>query len=177
MFDKSGVRPANNGRTGVSMTCRRLGVAVWLAGLVVVTGCSAQSSDRDGLQSVPTRTAAASESTTPSDPDGPIALSDFTVLPTFVCLRESPARAVVTVGWSAPDAAEVSISLDGQVLPVGIADALPYQVPAGGPTGIGAAVVFDCNSADTHTIDLAWSAPGFVAITRSVTVTKEAVDG
>jgi hypothetical protein len=104
-------------------------------------------------------------------------VSDFTVLPTFRCLDETPARAVVTVGWSAPDAAEVSLSLDGQVLPVGLQDSVPYQVPAGGSTGIGAAVVFDCNATDSREIDVVWTSPGYMPTTRTVTVTKEPIDG
>ncbi|SNT35439.1 hypothetical protein [Rhodococcoides kyotonense] len=144
----------------------------------VVAGCGGESPARDGLNPVPTRTSDASttEQSPPPDPAEPIAVSDFTVLPTFRCLDETPARTVVTVGWAAPDAAEVSLSLDGQVLAVGLQDTVPYQVPAGGAAGIGAAVVFDCNAADSRTIDVAWAAPGYITTTRTVTVTKEPTD-
>ncbi|MDI9917320.1 hypothetical protein [Rhodococcus sp. IEGM 1379] len=83
----------------------------------------------------------------------------------------------MTVGWSAPSATDVSLALDGQLLPVGIQNELPYQVPAGGPTGIGAAVVFACDSATHHTIDITWTGHARPATSRTVTIVKEPSDG
>lgn len=140
----------------------------------VLAGCSGTSDDRAGLAEIPTRTTAASSTT--ADVDSAAEVADFTVLPTFTCLKDEPARSIVTVGWSAPSATAVALSLDGRVLPAGIQTELPYQVPAGGPTGIGAAVVFDCAAAAVHTLDIEWTT-GASPQSRTVTITKDANNG
>ena len=71
----------------------------------------------------------------------------------------------------------VELRLDGQLLPVGIKDQVPFQVPAGGPTGIGASVVFACDGPAQHTIDVTWTANGIGSTSRTVTISKEPTDG
>lgn len=160
----------------------RLVVLAAVAVCVAATsaGCAETSDERAGLVDIPTRTAAAA---TTSDAPTPAAgtstapaVDNFTVLPTFTCLKDEPARSVVTVGWSAPSATAVTLSLDGQPLQTGIRTEVPFQVPAGGPTGIGAAVVFDCRSSDVHTIEVVWT-DGTSSQSRTVTITKESKNG
>ncbi|WP_156148864.1 hypothetical protein [Rhodococcus sp. MEB064] len=146
-----------------------------LAAALLAAACSADSEDRAGFVPVPTRAAQPAPSS--PTPGSAIEVADFTVLPTFGCLDETPPRALVTVGWTAPSATAVEITLDGRVLPAGIGDQLPYQVPAGGPTGIGASVVFACDGAPGHTIDVTWTADGVAPVTRTATITKEPTDG
>ncbi|MDV8070583.1 hypothetical protein R4P64_29020 [Rhodococcus sp. IEGM 1366] len=150
-----------------------------IAVLLALSGCAATDDSRDGLQPIPTRTTPASTATQASSPEASdvVTVTDFTILPTFGCLEAVPARSIVTVGWSASAATEVSLSLDGQVLPVGIQNELPYQVPAGGPTGIGAAVVFACDGQTQHTIDVTWTGHPLAATTRTVTIVKEPGNG
>jgi hypothetical protein len=149
--------------------------------LLVLGGCNDNDSSadsRDGLQPIPTRTTPPTASVAPVvDPAGAVLVDDFTVLPTFTCLKDTPPRSVVTVGWRAPSATGVELRLDGQLLPVGIKDQLPYQVPAGGPTGIGASVVFACDGPAQHTIDATWTASGIGSTSRTATITKEPTDG
>lgn len=150
-----------------------------IAVLLALSGCAANDGIRDGLQPVPTRsTPASSAMPTPStEPSDVVTVTDFTILPTFGCLEVVPPRSIVTVGWSASAATEVSLSLDGELLPVGIQNELPYQVPAGGPTGIGAAVVFACDNETHHTIDVTWTGHLLAATTRTVTIVKEPGNG
>lgn len=150
-----------------------------IAVLLALSGCADAADSRSGLQPVPTRTTPAPSATpTPStEVSEVVTVTDFTILPTFGCLEVVPPRSIVTVGWSASAATEVSLSLDGQLLPVGIQNELPYQVPAGGPTGIGAAVVFACDNETHHTIDVTWTGHSLAATTRTVTIVKEPGNG
>lgn len=150
-----------------------------IAVLLALSGCAAPDVSRGGLQPVPTRTTPSSTPIAPSPPEASdeVTVTDFTVLPTFSCLKVVPPRAIVTVGWSAPAATDVSLSLDGHVLPVGIENELPYHVPAGDPTGIGAAVVFTCDGQSQHTIDITWTGHPLAATTRTVTIVKEPDNG
>ncbi|GAA2062955.1 hypothetical protein [Williamsia deligens] len=104
-------------------------------------------------------------------------MRDFVVQPTYTCLDGSPRRAIVTVGWTAPSATGVTVSLDGRRLASGLSNPLPYQVPAGGPTGIGATVAFACDGPPQHTITIDWTADTLNPATRTVTITREADNG
>lgn len=166
--------PPRTGVTGALVTTAAL--------LLVLGGCndddSSSSDSRDGLAPIPTRTTPPTASVVPAtDPGGALQVNDFTVLPTFTCLKDTPPRSVVTVGWRAPSATGVELRLDGQLLPVGIKDQMPFQVPAGGPTGIGASVVFACDGPAQHTIDVTWTTNGIGSTSRTVTITKEPTDG
>lgn len=78
----------------------------------------------------------------------------------------------MTIGWVAPSASDVAITLDGAALPSGIRPSLPFQVPAGPATAPGVTIVFACNPAAQHTITLAWRTKRSPVTTRVVTVTK-----
>ncbi|MEH3156161.1 MAG: hypothetical protein PGN29_12730 [Gordonia paraffinivorans] len=96
---------------------------------------------------------------------------------TYSCLDTVPARAIVIAGWTAPSATGVRVMLDGQPLASGLNNPLPYQVPAGGPTGIGATVAFACSGPRTHIITVEWTATGLNPATRSATITQESTNG
>jgi hypothetical protein len=154
---------------------RSIAAACILGTVVFSAACSAEADSRAGLAAIPTRT---SPSTSPPPTSGTaIEVSDFTIPPTFACLHDNSSRAIITVGWTAPAATGVEIALDGIRLPAGISDQLPYQVPAGGSTGIGASVVLACNETDRHTVDVTWTAEGTDPVTRTVTITEEHSDG
>lgn len=127
----------------------------------------------DGPAPIPTRTAppttAAPVVTTP---DGAPALVEYHAPTTFYCLANTPNEAQVTIGWNAPSATDVSLTLDGEPLVSGIQPAPPYQVPAGGPTGFGATVVFACNPASEHTIKATWKMNDSPPTERTITITK-----
>lgn len=104
---------------------------------------------------------------------GPPTVVAFNAPTTFRCLTGGQ-QGQVTLGWNVPDATAVDVQLDGSRPAVGIQDALPYQVPAGRPVGVGSTVVFDCAAAAEHTLTVRWSAGGDANVTeRSVTVRKE----
>lgn len=143
---------------------------------IAMTGVAACGTDSDsgGLAAVPTRTSTAAQSQAPqTEAGGAIAVGDFVIQPTYECLDKTPRQAIVTVGWTAPSATSVSVTLDGRVLSTGIQPTLPYQVPAGGAPGIGATVAFSCDGPTSHTLALTWSADGLKPNTRTATITEE----
>jgi hypothetical protein len=91
-----------------------------------------------------------------------------------------PNRVQVTVGWHVPSATAVSLALDGRPLSAPPLQRLyasaqpPFEVPVGGPSGIGATIVFPCVPGQRHTIALAWRAGRSPITRRVVTVTKAA---
>ncbi len=121
---------------------------------------------------IPARTIAPGAATSAAA-GGPPVIVAFNAPTTFRCLADGK-QGQVTLGWVAPDATAVDVQLDGARPAVGIQDALPYQVPAGRPVGVGSTVVFDCAVAAEHTITVRWSAGADTNVTeRSVTVRKE----
>ncbi len=120
---------------------------------------------------IPARTTAPAPTTTTAG--GPPTVVAFNAPTGFRCLAGGK-EGQVTLGWVVPDATAVDVQLDGSRPAVGIQDALPYQVPAGRPVGVGSTVVFDCAAAAEHTITVRWSAGSDANVTeRSVTVRKE----
>ncbi|MBE7193276.1 MAG: hypothetical protein INR66_12430 [Gordonia polyisoprenivorans] len=153
---------------------RRYAVPVGMAVLVV----SACSSGSGGVYApVPTRTTTSTPATSVIDPGNVVGVRNFVVQPSYSCLDGNPRRAIVTVGWTAPSATGVSLSLDGRRLPAGLNNPLPYQVPAGGPKGIGATVAFACDGATQHSITIDWTAAGLTPASRTVTIVKDADNG
>ncbi len=96
----------------------------------------------------------------------------------FWCLPDYANRAQITIGWHVPSATRVSLALDRRALStIAVSHLLspgqpPFEVPAGGPTGIGATIVFPCVPGERHTITLRWRVGGSPATRRTVTVTK-----
>jgi hypothetical protein len=93
---------------------------------------------------------------------------------TFRCLPQYADQAQVTIGFSSPEATDVTFTLDGKTLPVGIKDAVPFEVPAKDATGIGATIVFACSAGKSHTIEGSWVTGDSPSTTRTFTVKKEA---
>jgi hypothetical protein len=93
---------------------------------------------------------------------------------TFRCLPQYADQAQVTIGFSSPEATDVTFTLDGKPLPVGIKDAVPFEVPAKDATGIGATIVFACSAGQSHTIEGSWVTGDSPSTTRTFTVKKEA---
>jgi hypothetical protein len=91
-----------------------------------------------------------------------------------------PNRSQVTIGWHVPSATVVSLAFDGRPLPTPPLARLyvpaqpPFEVPAGGPSGIGATIVFPCVPGQRHTIALGWRTGRSPVTRRVVTVTKAA---
>jgi hypothetical protein len=112
--------------------------------------------------------------------DGAPRITQFHAPSQFVCLSGYPNRAQVTIGWHVPSATAVSLALDGRALPVLPLPQLyatgqpPFEVPAGGPTGLGTAIVFPCVPGQRHTITLGWRAGSSPVARRVVTITKAA---
>jgi hypothetical protein len=122
---------------------------------------------------IPGRTTAPPAGSTSAAEAGPPTVVAFNAPTTFRCLTGGK-QGQVTLGWNVPDATAVDVQLDGSRPAVGIQDALPYQVPAGRPVGVGSTVVFDCGTAAEHTLTVRWSAGADTNVTeRSVTVRKE----
>jgi hypothetical protein len=122
---------------------------------------------------IPGRTTAPPAASTSGPEAGPPTVVAFNAPTTFRCLTGGK-QGQVTLGWNVPDATAVDVQLDGSRPAVGIQDALPYQVPAGKPVGVGSTVVFDCGAAAEHTLTVRWSAGADTNVTeRSVTVRKE----
>ncbi len=121
---------------------------------------------------IPARTTAPAPATS-APPTVPPTVLAFNAPTSFTCLV-GRTQGQVTLGWNVSGATAVAVQLDGSSPPVGIQDALPFQVPAGKPVGVGSTVVFDCRAAAQHTITVRWSAGSDANATeRSVTVVKE----
>jgi hypothetical protein len=103
------------------------------------------------------------------DTAGRPALTMFNAPSSYTCLTQDPTQAQVTLGWSAPSATQVVVTLDGTPPPRGIRAALPYEVPAGPATGPGVTIVFACGTAP-HTIELRWQRQHSAATVRDVSV-------
>jgi hypothetical protein len=144
-----------------------------LASLLLLAVVGACSTSDDEAAPIPTRTV---EPTTlapvVTEPGGSPAVEAFVAPETFVCLAEDPRQAQVTLGWDVPTATEVAISLDGEPVPSGIRDELPFEVPAGGARGIGTTVVFACDGSDARTITIAWSIDGSPPTEQVVNVVR-----
>jgi len=120
--------------------------------LAACSGGAASSSD-----GIPQPAAAPSTSApNVTTPQGGPALAMFNAPTSFSCLTQDPAQAQVTIGWDAPSATQVTVTLDGVQPPRGIRASVPYEVPAGPPRGPGVTVVFACG-APHHTIRLRWT--------------------
>lgn len=148
--------------------------------VLAVTACAdTQETPEEGdFAPIPTRPVPTA--TTPpltTDAAGALAVVEFAAPETFTCLAEDPAQALVTLGWSVPSATAVRLTLDGQELATGLQEQLPYQVPAGGARGVGAAVAIDCDGPPTRTITITWTADGVQPAQRDVTITKEQTNG
>jgi hypothetical protein len=100
------------------------------------------------------------------------AIAQFDSPRKFWCLPGHPGQAQVIVGWSVPSAKKVAVFLDGRRLHSGIREKLPYWVPAGDASGIGATVVFRCGSAERHRVRVRWRIPSSPAVNRTVTIHK-----
>ena len=155
-------------------------VAFAVAG--VLGGCGGSSSSvvtsRPGLP-IPTRFAS-EQTTTPgiTTADGAPRVTQFQAPTKFWCLPDYSNRSQITIGWHVPSATAVSLKFDGRTLSTVALSRLlapgqpPFEVLAGGPTGIGATIVFPCVPGQRHTIRLRWRAGGSPAAERVVTVSK-----
>jgi hypothetical protein len=157
---------------------RRLYAIAVLAALpAALVGCGDGSASRPIPRAghpIPTRNPPASTPPVPgiTTPDGAPKLTQFRAPSRFWCLAQYPDRAQVTIGWSAPSATAVSLRLDGRKLPSGLQASPPFQVPAGPPSGNGAAVVFACRPGTRHTISIDWRIKGSPKTSRTVIVRK-----
>ena len=152
----------------------------------LLAGCGSSSSSTTVAKSragnpIPTRYPPPS-TTTPgiTYPNGSPRITEFYAPARFECMGGYPNRAQVTIGWHVPSATAVSLTLDGRPLPVPPLDRMyapgepPFEVPAGGPSGIGAAIVFPCRPAARHTIAMGWRAGPSPVTRRVVTITRAA---
>lgn len=105
------------------------------------------------------------------DDDG-TGVAQFKAPEKFWCLRANPDEAQATLGWSAPQATEVKVFLDGEELHSGIRETLPFTVPAGDATGIGTTVVFACEPGDSHEVEVRWRMADSPPAERAVTIDK-----
>ncbi len=145
-------------------------------------GCGGSSSSiatsRPG-HPVPTRFPS-QQTTTPgiTTADGAPRVTQFEAPTRFRCLPDYSNRSQVTIGWHVPSATAVSLQFDGRALSTVALSRLlapgqpPFDVLAGGPTGIGATIVFPCVPGQRHTIRLRWRVGGSPAAERVVTVSK-----
>jgi hypothetical protein len=119
-------------------------------------------------------TSSADEPRSETKRSGAPKVAQFRNPPRFWCLEAHPGQAQVIVGWSVPAAKKVAVFLDGRRLHTGIRKRLPFWVPAGDASGIGATVVFGCDAGDRHRITVRWRARSGPATARRTTVTKAA---
>jgi len=111
-------------------------------------------------------------------PDGAPRITEFSAPHQFRCMSGYPNRVQVEIGWHVPSATAVSLALDGRPLSTPPLERLyaagqpPFEVPAGPPSGIGAAIVFPCVPGQRHTIALGWRTGRSPVTRRVVTVTK-----
>jgi hypothetical protein len=139
------------------------------------SGSSGKPIDAGG-STIPKQTTTSSAPTpTITTATGAPKVVQFAAPRTFWCMRDPAGQAQVTVGWSVPSASAVAVAFDGKKLHAGIRDALPFWVPAGKAAGIGATVVFACNSRDRHRVTVRWRMHGSPAETRTVTIRKAGV--
>lgn len=128
---------------------------------------------------IPTRTPPP-PTTTPgiTTANGAPRVTQFHAPTQFWCLPDYPNRAQVTIGWNVPSATTTSATLDGRAMSTGQLSRItsssrpPFELLAGGPTGIGATIVFPCVPGQRHTIKLRWKIGGSPITERVVTVTK-----
>jgi hypothetical protein len=140
-------------------------------------GSSGGGSTRAGVaaggKTIPkTTTTTTPQPTTVTTPGGAPKVVQFKTPRKFWCLNDNPGQAQVIVGWSVPSATSVAVLLDGTRLHSGIRAALPFEVPAGDPSGIGSTVVFPCNSGARHRVTIRWRAHGSPVTQRTVTIAK-----
>jgi hypothetical protein len=168
--------PAGTSRT-VDATARAVVVAiVAIVAMVALAGCSDDGPPAaSASQPLPSPTSAPT-TVLPvvTTPDGAPEVVRFVVPDRFWCLVDDPSEAQVTVGWHVPSATEVEVLLDGVAVPAGFQPALPYQLPAGGPTGIGATVVFPCEDGDQHSVTVRWRSGTSPTAERTGTIAKGA---
>ena len=147
-------------------------VVVFAVGYLLVAEASPLT---PAVQAIPPQTVAA-VTTTPlvTTQSGQPAITQFNAPSTFSCLAAYRDQAQVTVGWHVPSADHLTVLFDGAPIHVGIIDALPFDVPAGRPSGPGTTIVFACAAGDQHQVTLRWDAPGLRSITRTFTATKVA---
>lgn len=107
-------------------------------------------------------------------PDGAPEVLAFDGPDEFWCLVTEPAEAQVTLGWTVLSATEVTVTLDGVVLPSGIQPQAPFQVPVGDASGIGSTVRFACEPAVDHVITVSWRMGSSPPVERTVAITKGA---
>ncbi len=106
-------------------------------------------------------------------------VTQFAAPTKFWCLSDYANRAQVTIGWHVPSATDVSLALDGRALSTVRLSRLlapgqpPFEVLAGGPTGIGVTIVFPCKPVERHTITMRWRI-GHSPSTRRVVTVKRA---
>jgi hypothetical protein len=136
-------------------------------------GSSTESNINAGGKTIPrTTTTEVKQPTTVTTANGAPKVTQFRSPGKFWCLHADPGQAQATVGWSAPSATSVSVLLDGTRLHSGIRKTLPFEVPAGDPSGIGSTVVFPCNAGNRHRITIRWRGHGSPMTQRTVTITK-----
>jgi hypothetical protein len=141
---------------------------------IMLGACSGSSGSSAAASSpIPSRVAPPTTSATPvTTPQGGPAVTTFDAPSSFMCLAQDPSQAQVTIGWVAPSATDIAITLDGASPPTGIRTSLPFRVPAGPASAPGVTIVFACGPALQHTITLAWRTKSSPVTTRVVTVTK-----
>jgi hypothetical protein len=147
-------------------------IAVVVITCCLLAGCSS-SAGSAAATSPPAPAAPASSSASPITGAPAPAVTEIRGPKTFRCLPAYPDQAQVTIGFSSPDATDVTFTLDGKTLPVGVKDVAPFEVPANGPTGIGATIVFACSAGKTHSIEGSWVTGDSPATTHVFTVKKE----
>jgi hypothetical protein len=155
----------------LSFLVKSLSVASAALFLLIACGKSGSSSSAAGTSAA---AAPATVSATPITGAPAPEVTQVETPKTFRCLPEYTDQAQVTIGFSSPNATAVTFTLDGKTLPVGIKDTAPFEVPANGPTGIGATIVFACSAGKNHTIEGSWVTGDSPATTRTFTVKKEA---
>lgn len=154
----------------------RIALGLALAGLVAACNRGATSSpvERAPLPIPPVTSAPSTTAPTITTPGGAPEVVQFESPTSFYCLAEYPDEAQVTIGWSVPSATAVTVLVDGIEPATGIQPSMPYQVPAGPPSGIGATIVFPCEPLDQHTVTIRWQMGSSPAAERVVTITKGA---
>jgi hypothetical protein len=151
-------------------------VVTAIVAFAAMSGCSATSTDASARDPVPTRQAPSTTQPTLTDANGAPIVEQFHAPPTYYCLStaDTPRQAQINVGWSVPSATELDITLDGEPVPSGIRDTLPFHVPAGPPSGVGTTIVFACGQETPHTIEITWRTSSSTSTIRTLLITKAA---